>query len=111
MMTISVFVRALWQMFEGKCPGLFMVAHKLTSDKSGLEMIEYIVMAGLLVAAVVVTVAFFGDTIRNMFGAIAQAISGNSGAAATARQQAQTEAAAADTGAGQTYQSGWQDTQ
>ncbi len=77
-------------------------------DQTGLEMIEYIVMAALLVAAIVVSVYFFGDTIRNMFSATANAVAGKTTTAANERDAAQT-AAGNVSGKGEKYGKGWSD--
>lgn len=106
MVTFSAVFRSMWAMLSGKCSGVFMEARKLAGDETGLEMIEYIVMAGLLVAAIVVTLTFFGGTIQKMFGAIAHAITGKSADADTSRTEAQTDATSANTD-GEARQKAW----
>ena len=51
---------------------------KLAGDQSGAVMMEYVVLAVLLVAACVLAVTKFGGTISQMFGAGAVAMTGDS---------------------------------
>jgi Flp pilus assembly pilin Flp len=47
---------------------------KFWKDEAGLEMVEYAVLAGLIVAAIVVTIALLRDAIMARFTALITAL-------------------------------------
>ena len=51
---------------------------RLFGDEAGQGMMEYVVLALLLCAAVVGIVMFFGDNIAQMFGVTVKAVAGGS---------------------------------
>ena len=57
---------------------------RLAGDEAGAVMMEYVVLALLVCAAVVGIVMVFGDSISGMFKATTQTLQGNGGGAAAA---------------------------
>jgi len=70
---------------------------RLVGDRAGGVMMEYVVLGVLVIAAVVVAVIYFGDTIRNQFGSMANAASGQSQKSVDDAKKAQASAGKADT--------------
>lgn len=61
---------------------------RLAGEESGQAMMEYVIIAVMIAAAVVVGAWFFGKDILNMFGVAGQAATGNPQGAAAMQQQA-----------------------
>lgn len=55
---------------------------RLFGDRAGGVMMEYVILAVLVAAAVVVAVMFFGKNIKKGFNAMGQTVAGESGKAA-----------------------------
>ena len=66
---------------------------RLAGDNVGAVMMEYVVLALLICAAVVGVVMIFGDQIAGMFKTASIAASGDTSAAATHRHKEQTDRA------------------
>ena len=71
-------------------------------DKTGGVMMEYVILAVLIAAAVVVAVAMFGRTIVGMFDVAGKGATGDHSGAKAAQTQTQTKQAA-DAAAAKTY--------
>lgn len=70
---------------------------RLAGDKAGGVMMEYVILALLIAAAVVVAVTMFGKTIVGMFDTNAKAMTGDhSGAKETLEQTRETQEQGAD---------------
>ena len=69
---------------------------RLAGDRAGGVMMEYVVLGVLVVSAVVVTVIFFGHTIREQFTSMAHATAGQTDNAEKASERAKTDAASAE---------------
>lgn len=65
-------------------------------DKSGAVMMEYVILAVLVAAAVVVAAIYFGRTIMKQFGAASAATSGQTKDAEKLSKEATQEAKSAD---------------
>lgn len=64
---------------------------RLFGEEKGQAMMEYVVLAVLIVAAAVFAVVKFGGRIANQFGVATSAASGNENAARTAQAESLTE--------------------
>jgi len=69
---------------------------RLFGDEAGGVMMEYVILAVLIAAAVVVAVMFFGKNIKKGFNAMGQTVAGESGKAATDVQAMKTDADASE---------------
>ncbi len=87
--------KLMYQIKRAKRTLLGRMLCKLTSDKTGAVMMEYVIVAVLIAAACIAGVAFFGEAIINMFGAAAQGATGDGKAALTAQEKARTTASTA----------------
>ncbi len=67
---------------------------RLFGEESGAVMMEYVVLASLLVAAVVGAVIIFGNRIRSGVNASTQALGGNTDTAQTIQKNANSDATA-----------------
>lgn len=61
---------------------------RLAGEESGQAMMEYVIIAVVIAAAVLVGAWFFGKDIMNMFGVAGQGVTGNAKGAAEMQQQA-----------------------
>ena len=66
---------------------------RLLGDENGGVMMEYVILAVLIAAAVVVAVMYFGKNIKGGFNAMSQTVAGQSGDASATVQQMKTDAA------------------
>ena len=66
---------------------------RVMGEESGAVMMEYVIVAVMIAAAVMVGAWFFGKDIMNMFGVSGQAVTGNPKGAATLEQAAVNGAA------------------
>jgi len=62
------------------------VLTRLMGDRAGGVMMEYVILAVMVAAAVIVAVMYFSGTIRKGFNTVTQAAAGESGKAATSAQ-------------------------
>ena len=53
---------------------LFQLLQRLKSDERGISAIEYAILAGVLVVAIVTLVMAFGDEIGGLFGGATEAL-------------------------------------
>ena len=70
---------------------------RLLGDEAGGVMMEYVILAVLIAAAVVVAVMFFGKNIKGGFNAMSQTVAGESGKAATDVETMKTDADTSET--------------
>lgn len=61
---------------------------RLAGEESGQAMMEYVIIAVVIAAAVLVGAWFFGKDIMNMFGVAGQGVTGNPTGAAKLQQEA-----------------------
>ena len=61
---------------------------RLAGEENGQAMMEYVIIAVVIAAAVLVGAWFFGKDIMNMFGVAGQAATGNASGAAELQQSA-----------------------
>jgi Flp pilus assembly pilin Flp len=69
---------------------------RLFGDRTGAVMMEYVILAVLVAAAVVVAAIYFGRTIMKQFGAAAQATAGETRKSERQAKEATREAGKAD---------------
>lgn len=70
---------------------------RMMGDKTGAVMMEYVILAVLVAAAVVVAAIYFGRTIMKQFGSAAAATSGETKKSEKLSKEATKEATKADT--------------
>jgi len=70
---------------------------RLFGDEAGGVMMEYVILAVLIAAAVVVAVMFFGKNVKKGFNAMTQTVAGESGKAASDVQEMKADANTAET--------------
>ena len=70
---------------------------RLFGNEAGGVMMEYVILAVLIAAAVVVAVMFFGKNIKSGFNAMSQTVAGESTRAGEVVQQMKTDADTAET--------------
>ena len=88
--------RSQWKK-RAKYSAFERVLCRLFGDEAGGVMREYVILAVLIAAAVVVAVMFFGKNIKQGFNAMSQTVAGESGKASTAVQSMKTDADSAET--------------
>jgi Flp pilus assembly pilin Flp len=69
---------------------------RLLGDRTGAVMMEYVILAVMVAAAVLVAVMLFSSTIRQQLVAMAHAVAGQSNQSATTAEAAQGTAASAN---------------
>ena len=50
------------------------ILRRLVQDEQGLEVVEYSILAGLIVAAVIATIAAIGSWVANVFNSVRTAL-------------------------------------
>lgn len=90
-------IRQLAAIARAKRSALGRMFCRLLGDKTGAVMMEYVILAVLVAAAVVVAAIYFGRTIMKQFGSAAAATSGETKKSEKLSKEATKEAKDADT--------------
>lgn len=67
------------------------ILRRLLGDEAGATMMEYVILAVMIAAAVTAAAIYFGNTAKNQMNVAGDAMVGNEASAATRREQAQEQ--------------------